>query len=220
MSTIALVGSGEFTPAMVQADRYLLSLLPPRPKVAVLPTAAGQERDYRKWINRGVKHFRNLGVDVYGVDIAKRTDTKKVEHLDRLESTDLIYFSGGNPGYLFDVINGSNLEELLRRRLKTKNFILAGASAGAMVLGQFIPANIFAMRVSSEKPRWQPALSLVPYTVIPHYDYVLREEKGLLERLMSNLPSAARANLLGIDEDTVLIIGSKKIMGRGRVHFL
>ncbi len=62
---VALVGSGEYTPAMVDTDRELLSLIggAADARVALLPTASGLEPGRPAyWNNLGLDHFRNLGV--------------------------------------------------------------------------------------------------------------------------------------------------------------
>ena len=221
MSVIVLVGSGEFTPAMKKVDEYLLSLLQVNAKVAILPTAAGQEIDFHKWIDRGVAHFRALGAQVYGVPIIEIDDENNKRYLLELEKADFIYVSGGNPGHLWTVIHGTPIEKLIRNRLNDKNFVLAGCSAGAMVMGEYIPSNIFAMRLGDKSAIWEKSLGLVPYTFLPHYDYVLREEKELFERALSNLPTKIKKTLIGIDEDTAAVVGSPwQIMGRGQLHLL
>ena len=63
-----VAGSGEFRPPMVQVDRELLRHTPGRPpKVAILPTAAGQEVTVASWIRDGIAHFTRLGCEAYGV---------------------------------------------------------------------------------------------------------------------------------------------------------
>ena len=60
-SRIGLVGSGEFTSAMTDIDRQILTSIGPAPTVVVLPTAAAGE-DPEDWALRGVERaIQNLG---------------------------------------------------------------------------------------------------------------------------------------------------------------
>src|SRR2546423_15652947 len=60
---IALVGSGEFLPAMEAIDTALLAGRPAR--AVFLPTAAGPEGPERVayWLRSGADHYRRLGVE-------------------------------------------------------------------------------------------------------------------------------------------------------------
>src|SRR5512134_965398 len=117
---INLVGSGEYLPVMNDVDCYLLESLNlngRKPRVACLPTAAGREGDssVNRWLNMGVKHFTDLGADVTPVRIIDRrtADDPRWEFI--LENADLIYFSGGDPGYLFETLNESCAWRAARR---------------------------------------------------------------------------------------------------------
>jgi peptidase E len=60
---LALVGSGEYTPAMEATDRMLLnSLAVKQPRVVVIPTASGLEHGQpARWNRMGGRHFEDLG---------------------------------------------------------------------------------------------------------------------------------------------------------------
>ncbi|MFN3255332.1 MAG: helix-turn-helix domain-containing protein [Ilumatobacter sp.] len=60
---LAVVGSGEYLPAMGDVDRQLIELFDTPPTVVCLPTAAGTEGDalIDSWMQRGVDHFTSLG---------------------------------------------------------------------------------------------------------------------------------------------------------------
>ena len=109
---IALVGSGEYLPVMNDVDRYLLdslNLTGRKPRVVCLPTAAGQEGDgsIDRWSNMGVAHFQGLGAEVNALRIIDREFADDPQWESFLENADLIYFSGGDPGYLYQTMNGS-----------------------------------------------------------------------------------------------------------------
>ena len=109
---IALVGAGEYLPVMDEVDRHLLASVNTdgrAPQVVCLPTAAGQEGDESvgRWLKMGEEHFKALGAQVHPLPIIDRASADDPQFEPILESADLIYFSGGNPLYLYETMNGS-----------------------------------------------------------------------------------------------------------------
>ena len=100
---------------------------------------------------------------------------------------------------------------------------LAGSSAGAMLLGSWIPANIRSVFFQNGKgPGWTKSLGLVPYTIWPHFDWGLKTFKDKIARAMDEAPGDVGKNWLGIDEDTAVIWNRETnpvVMGRGKAHW-
>jgi len=212
---IALVGSGEFLPAMTDVDAMLLAATGRRrPRVAILPTASWPDGEdvFRRWAAMGVEHFSALGAEVEPVLVRDRFDADDSAHLQAIGEADLIYLSGGKPGHLTRSIVGSPVGDALIAAHE-RGATLAGCSAGAMTL---------AARHWDTRGRrlfwplgWRDGLGLVPgASVIPHYDFfpepvaamiVLQAPRGLVT--------------LGIDEETALVgrDGAWQVHGRGRV---
>jgi cyanophycinase len=81
--------------------------------------------------------------------------------------------------------------------------VLAGCSAGAMMLGGYTLSVRSVMR--GQPPQWLPALGVVPgIVVMPHFDRMA--EFAGEEVFRSILASAPHdATLVGVDEDTALV---------------
>ena len=213
---ITLVGSGEYLPVMKGVDRYLLESLNVtgrKPRVACLPTAAGREGDssVNRWLNMGVQHFRELGADVEPVRIIDRESANDPCWEPILETADLIYFSGGDPGYLHEVMKGS-LAWSAAQRAWERGTIYAGCSAGAMILGKRMPS----FRLAGT----QEAFGIVPATfIIPHFDAIPGVWKPIVFGLQRSLKKGER--MIGVDEDTALIgklHGEWLVKGKSKVH--
>ena len=213
---ITLVGSGEYLPVMEDVDRYLLDSLAlngRKPRVVCLPTAAGQEGDasVNRWSRMGIEHFTKLGTEVNALHIIDRgsADDPKWEPL--LENADLIYFSGGDPGYLHYTMNGSRAWKATQRAWE-RGAVYAGCSAGAMILSKRMPRFRLAQT--------QEGFSILPIDfVLPHFDAIPVVFKPLLMALKSQLKGDER--MIGIDEDTALIGklgGEWTVMGKNKVH--
>ena len=218
---IALVGSGEYLPVMDEVDRHLLANCGAqgRPaRVVCLPTAAGQEGQpsWGGWMQMGQEHFRQLGADVSALPIIDRLSADDPQYAAMLEAADLVYFSGGNPVYLFETMNGSRAWDALLKAWGS-GAVYAGCSAGAMVLGQEIP-NFRAVVLKAV-----PAFGLLPARMIfPHFDRWKVARAAMLAPLRRRLKADEYA--LGVDEETALVgrLGSPKwtVLGRQTVSVI
>lgn len=213
---INLVGSGEYLPVMRDVDRYVLeslSLNGRAPRVACLPTAAGKEGDssVNRWLNMGVQHFKELGAEAEPVRIIDRHSANDPCWEPILENADLIYFSGGDPGYLYEIMKGS-LAWIAAQRAWARGAIYAGCSAGAMILGKRMPS----FRLAGT----QEGFGIVPVTfIIPHFDAIPGIWKPIVFSLQRQLKKGER--MIGVDEDTALIgklDGEWMVKGRSKVH--
>lgn len=211
---IALVGAGEFLPAMAAFDRGLLEATGrARPRVAIVPTAAypDGEEVFARWAAMGRAHFESLGAEVEEVLLRGRADADDEGHAQALGEADLLYFSGGKPGHLLDTLVGSAAWAAALGAHR-RGAVLAGCSAGAMVLAE----RVVGVRRRLPFPvRWEPGLGIAEgLAVLPHYD-------AWPEVLAAALALRAPAGLvvLGIDEETAVVgrDGSWQVHGRGRV---
>ena len=211
---VTLVGAGEYLPVMEGVDRYLLdSLNVGTPRVVCLPTAAGEEgpESVNRWSRMGVEHFKKLGAEVTALPIIDKVSANDEQFVPKLENADLIYFSGGNPGYLYQTMKGSRAWTAMQKAWSS-GAVYAGCSAGAMILANRIPS--FRLFNTLE------GFGLVPAKfILPHFDAVPVMFKPLVSALKTQLKKGER--LLGIDENTALIGqlgGEWKVMGQGKVH--
>jgi len=213
---IALVGSGEYLPVMEEVDRYLLDTLNitgRKPRVVCLPTAAGREGDQsvNRWSTMGVQHFTKLGADVAALKIIDRASADDPQYESVLEHADLIYFSGGDPGYLYSTMKGTLAWQAAHRAWE-RGSIYAGCSAGAMILAKRMPS----FRISGT----QDGFGAVPAEfIVPHFDAIPALWRPMVFALQKQLKDGQQ--LIGVDEDTALIgslNGEWKTMGRSQAH--
>jgi cyanophycinase len=211
---IALVGAGEYLPVMEEVDRFLLdSLSVQTPQVVCLPTAAGQEGDesIKRWSRLGVEHFRKLGAEAAALRIVDKASANDEQHTVALENANLIYFSGGNPNYLYETLKGSRAWSAMQTAW-SRGAVYAGCSAGAMILAKRIPS--FRLFGTIE------GFGIVPAQfILPHFNAVPVIFKPLLAALKAQLKNGER--MLGIDENTALVGrlgGEWKVMGSSSAH--
>ena len=212
---VALVGSGEFLPAMAAFDAGLLAATGrSRPRVAILPTASWPDGPdtFERWLELGAEHFRGLGAEVEPLPVRDRVDANDDAHVQAVGEADLVYLSGGKPGHLSATLGGSRLEMAIVEA-HARGAVLAGCSAGAMVLAE--RHFEFRRRKLFWPARWCDGLGLVPrISVVPHYDAWPEPLSALLV-----LQAPRGCAVLGIDEETALVgrDGSWQVHGRSRV---
>ena len=213
---IALVGSGEYLPVMEDVDRYLLDSLNVngrKPRVVCLPTAAGKEGDQsvNRWSNMGLEHFKKLGAEVAALKIIDRRSADDIQYESILENADLIYFSGGDPGYLYETMKDT-CAWFAAQRAWSRGCIYAGCSAGAMILGKRMPS----FRLAGT----QDGFGIVPAEfIMPHFDAIPAIWKPMVLALQKQLKNGQR--MIGVDEDTALVgklNGEWQALGKSNVQ--
>ena len=216
---IALLGSGEYLPVMDEVDKYLLANCGAngrKPRVVCLPTAAGQEGDFsvNRWMKMGVEHFSRLGADVRAVPVTDKESANGESHAAAVEEADLVYFSGGNPIYLYQTMKDS-LVWKSAQKVWERGGAYAGCSAGAMILGSEIP-DFRMMGIRSV-----PVFGFLPAVVIPHFDATPLFFKPIVNATRSRLKE--NELMIGIDENTAMIgrLGEDwTVMGRAGTHLM
>lgn len=213
---IALVGSGEYLPQAQALESELLRLAISRGKSNTfiqIPTAAGKEgsESLDFWRARGAKQGERIGCEVIYLPVLTREDAHNLEFIAKIESAGLIYFSGGDPVHLAEVFRDTPLWSAIVSAWESGSS-LAGCSAGAMAFG----GKIIGIRRS----HISEGLNLLPeIEVIPHYDKFLG---WLPDRVAAAIVRKdANTTLLGIDEDTALVLTDRwRKYGSGKVHLL
>jgi cyanophycinase len=203
---IALVGSGEYLPAMEPVDRYLIRLLRKPPRVVCLPTAAGREGSERiaYWAHLGIGHFIRLGAAVESLPVIDRESANDALHAEAIAGANFVYLSGGKPDYLYDTLERSLAWEAILSVLADGG-ILAGCSAGAMILGE----RFYGF------PGWKQGFNFLPgVTVIPHFDEI---PMSIIQPL--HLMTKNKLTTLGIEGNTALVRCAEQyeVVGTGGV---
>ncbi|OLB79903.1 MAG: hypothetical protein AUI14_08970 [Actinobacteria bacterium 13_2_20CM_2_71_6] len=205
---VALVGSGEYTPAMLDVEGGLLEGRPPR--YVQVPTAAGREGERRLayWVELGRAQAERLGVEPVPLVVVDRRQADDPEVAAQVDGAGLIYLSGGDPGFLADTLRDTAVWAAIVRAWQAGS-ALAGCSAGAMAMGEWVPE---LRRPGSPGHR---GLNLLPHIrTLPHFDKMLGRIPDLLTRPF--LRATAGVHLVGIDEDTALVGGPETFTVHGR----
>jgi cyanophycinase-like exopeptidase len=200
---------------MAEFDAGLLAATGrPRPRVAILPTASfpNGEDVFQRWASMGVAHFGELGAEVEPVMVRDRFEADDASAAQAVGEADLIYLSGGKPGYLMQALEGSAVAAAIVSAHR-RGAVLVGCSAGAMVLAGH--AFDFRVRLVPWLLRWREGFGFAPGTsVMPHYDAWPEPICALIA-----FQAPRGSVVLGIDEGTAAVgrDGAWQVHGRSRV---
>lgn len=215
---IALLGSGEYLSVMDDVDHYLLANCGAdghKPRVVCLPTAAGQEGDksVTRWSKMGMEHFTRHGADVQAVPVIDAKSANDLNYASVVADADIIYFSGGDPGYLYRTMKDSLVWEAAQKAWG-RGAVYAGCSAGAMILGREMP-DFRAMGIRSTA-----AFGILPIaSVMPHFNAIPLFGKPLVATLRRRLLDGEI--MIGIDEDTAIVGKLNEewiVIGKAKAH--
>lgn len=189
-------------------------------RVAILPAAAAAERPDIAVAN-GIAAFERaaraagLAAIIEGVMVVDARSAASSILAEALAGADLVYLPGGDPGHLLATLEGS----LAWRSILTahaRGAVLAGASAGAMVLAPW-----------TWTPRGgRPGLGLVPGLVVIAHAARVRVG-GWSGTFAERLPTGAGLlGRLGLEERTGVLSGDLvpsgrvwRVVGEGAVHW-
>ncbi|MBF8253222.1 MAG: cyanophycinase [Actinobacteria bacterium] len=219
--SLALVGSGEYLPAMAALEKSLIDDAVAQGKAPTyiqIPTAAGRESPERLiyWKELGEAQAQRIGVQSIHLPIYTRDDAFKQEHIDAIQNSALMYMSGGDPHHLAATLLDTPVWSAIVSNWQS-GASLAGCSAGAMVLSSHIPN----FRVLKSSPT--VGLNLLPeIRVIPHFNKFFKWIPESAAKLLLHVPDDSI--LIGVDELTAIVKRSGNefwvVYGEAKVHVL
>ena len=214
---VGLMGSGEFEPWSADVDRWLLARVGGGPgRVLILPTASAQEGDdvFDGWAVKGLEHFAEMGVRADALPLKTAEDAGREELVAELDNAAMVFFSGGNPWYLSEVLRGSPFLGAMQRRMGD-GLAYAGCSAGVACLTE----RTYDSDTQDFEQVFKPGLGLVRGALFgPHWDIVDSWIPGASEFIVSSVRSGE--TFVGIDENTAMVGdgGAWSVMGMAAVH--
>jgi cyanophycinase-like exopeptidase len=205
---LALVGSGEYTPAMLDVERELLEGRPPR--YVQIPTAASAEGADRLayWVSLGEAQADRLGVKAVPLVVTDRQQAEDPAVVAQVAGAGLIYLSGGSPGLLARTLRDTALWRAIVDEWRG-GAALAGCSAGAMAMADQVPD------LRHPAQGGEPGFGLLPHLrVLPHFDRMVGWIPDVLTRPFFR--SGPGVHIVGVDEDTAIVGGPEEFTVQGR----
>ena len=189
---LALIGGGEWS-AGCSFDAELLAAVG-ADEVVLLPTAYAFENP-RRHVERATAWFAELGVKVAALDVLQRADAHDDTYVAAVRGAKLVYLAGDSPMHLRSVLKSSPLYEAMLDAFRGGAVIAASGAAATVLCDPMVDPRGGAYTVGLG---FVGNLAVFPYhgTAADH----------MRERSIDLLPAAAK--LVGIDEETALVLSS------------
>lgn len=209
MGFILLAGGAEFGGRMIDPDRQAIALaggcdVP----ISIIAAAAAPDNNQQRTGRKGVDWFQSLGAtNVSALPLIDRPSAEDPGIARALAQSRLIYLLGGFPRYLGQTLQGSRgWHAILTAHVN--GAVIAGSSAGAMVLCQYY--------YDPDSARVYAGLDLVKgVCLLPHHDTFGQNWARRLKKMLAD------TILVGIDEETGAIDdapgGHWRVFGKGLV---
>lgn len=160
--------------------------------------------------NKYRKTFLRLGVDNIGIlDLRDREEADKPSTLDRIANSDIILFSGGDQSKLSRIIKDTLTHQLLCKRYENEKFIIAGTSAGAVVMSEeMISGGRNGTILRKDDLKMGKGLGLMSEVIFDSH-FIKRHRFGRLAEAVAMHPDKLG---VGLGEDTGVIIREGNIL--------
>ena len=126
---------------------------------------------------------------------------------NKIESSDIIYFCGGDSVKLVNDLKEYGIDELLREKVKS-DCVIAGISAGAIMCSNDGYSDSLKMRGESDKYDFVPGLGFVDISFCPHFVVDGERSKELvgdLDGVSKEVYCLEDLTALVVDEDISVI---------------
>ncbi len=158
---LLLTSNGFYTKEISKHFLSLLNRATNKLKVAILTTASPQ-KEQNRFAQKAKEDFREMGFQIIDfIDV-------EFDNPERLKNKDVIYINGGNPFELLFHIKQSGTDRILKQ-LVSKDVVIVGVSAGAILLGPNIKVvHFFTPQIDKLNTKDFSALELTDKLVFPH----------------------------------------------------
>jgi cyanophycinase len=185
-------------------------------RIVVIPTASSIPVEVG---DNYIKAFKRLGcVNVDVLDIRNREDSEKEESIELVKAANCIMFSGGNQSKITEKIGDTTIHSIMMDRYQNEDgFVIAGTSAGAMVMAKEMIAGgssteaFFKGTVTMSR-----GLGFAPRLIIDSH-FIRR---GRFGRQAEALAKFTNKLGLGLAEDTGIVITNGdeiEVIGSGMI---
>ena len=129
---------------------------------------------------------------------------------NKINSADIIYIGGGDTIKLLNTIKEYHIDKLLNN-VKEKDIVIAGISAGAILLSKEGYSDSYILRGEKDKYEFIKGLNFVDIIISPHYEIESVKTKELLEDIGNRkVYCISNCAALKIIDNKIEIIKSKK----------
>lgn len=172
-------------------------------KVTFIPTASiYEEVDF--YVAEGRESLEKLGMIV---EILEISSSSQLEIINKLESNEIIYISGGNTFFLLQELKRTGADKVIEKQIKLGK-VFIGESAGSMILSPNIKyvEKMDDSAVASDLESYD-SLNIIDFYPVPHYtEFPFKES---VEEII--LEYERRLPLILINNSQVILVNGDNI---------
>lgn len=176
-------------------------------KIAYVVTAANGEMGYGSW--RGSETIQIVKKTGAKLTIVELENYIFEDPITKIGGSDIVWFAGGQPGYLLYWMRRVRLDLDLPKLLKS-GVVFVGSSAGSMIAAPTLNAAEHFPGDQEIGAHFIPGLSLIDFEIFPHF------EDDQLETV-KKFWKKGRLCLLKNGEAVTVVDGKVSILGKERV---
>jgi dipeptidase E len=175
--------------------------------IAYIPTAANGENNFGEWRNHTT--WQMVNKLKANVSLLQLEDYRDDSVIKEIKGKDIVWFSGGVPGYLMYWIKRCSIDKYINKIIEDGT-IFVGSSAGAMVAGQSLDAASWEFVDGEHGSELIEPMRLVNFDIYPHY------EELLLPQIKENY-KGKKLYLLKNGEEIIVEDGKVEVIGEERM---
>jgi cyanophycinase len=171
-------------------------------KIEIITSGSQMQEEMR---NRYEKAFQRMGYPhVDFIPIKDKLEARDRSYIKRINEAGAVFFTGGDQFRLSTILGGTPLTKALKKRyVEDSNFIIAGTSAGAMVMSEvMISEGGTAEALYKDDLKTSSGFGFLTYCIIDTH-FIARGRFGRLAQAVIVNPEQLG---VGLGEDTALII--------------
>ena len=204
MSRFYLIGGHDFDTKNNYIAKRLLDLThKTNPTIVLVPLASN---DSEKTINNFKREYASLNYNLITLCLTLKHEKNKI--IEIINKADILYFSGGSTAFLINFLKENNLLWIIDEAIKRDDLIIAGVSAGAIMLSSFGLTDQEAYEDHGDFYNYKEleGLGILNIGFCPHFN--------LNDRILyfKDMVKKHSIDAYALDEDTALYIENNKIM--------
>ena len=233
---IAIMGSGETSPALVSVHRNFVEMLDDQVNAYLIDTPFGFQENADVLVDKLKLFFKkSVQIEINSASLRNISNIDSVEYFEMLEelrNSNFIFSGPGSPSYASKTWLKSEIPNVIMNHLKNGKHAIFSSAAASTLGEKTIP--VYEIYKVGMNLFWEEGLNILELyglscTVVPHFN---NKEGGnhdtscsyIGKNRLKNLIEEEYTNILGIDEHTALIINGKKevfkVEGIGHVTIL
>jgi cyanophycinase len=171
-----------------------------KPSVVILPVASSHQQEIADIY---VEAFGKIGTKPEVIIINSKEEVDNVENLEIVARVDGIFITGGDQAKIIQLLSGTLLLEILHERYLAEDFVIAGTSAGAMIMSEYmIDTGSSEESIIKGIIKLKKGFDFLGRTIIDTHFF----NRGRFARLTEGLLQKKNLTGIGISEDTALVV--------------